>query len=197
MKCTPAWTMTSASVLGRLAGQAQAVADEVADAVEDVRRHVVVGRMTAFRSTLRRRMASMSSAAASQSISVSAEGARWSASPPPSALTRSGASCGAWRAPPRLHLVDGQGLGANTPCEHYLCSGRVYAPTGGSPQPPVRRSDSRDVSWLEGCRDPTDRVGGGRGSGAATYQAAAGTPARRAATRRWTPTVAIEVELPQ
>ena len=41
MKCTPAWTITSAST-GGLAGQGQAVADDVGDAVEDLRRQVVV-----------------------------------------------------------------------------------------------------------------------------------------------------------
>ena len=42
MKWTPAWTITSASVLGCFLGELQAVAANVADAVEDFRRHVVV-----------------------------------------------------------------------------------------------------------------------------------------------------------
>ena len=42
MKCTPASTMTSASTVDRLARQRQAVADDVGDAVEDLRRLVVV-----------------------------------------------------------------------------------------------------------------------------------------------------------
>ena len=42
MKWTPASTMTSASTFMRLARQRQAVADDVGDAVEDLRRLVVV-----------------------------------------------------------------------------------------------------------------------------------------------------------
>jgi hypothetical protein len=42
MKCTPHWTMTSAFDLGGLARELQRVADDVGDAVEDLRRLVVV-----------------------------------------------------------------------------------------------------------------------------------------------------------
>ena len=42
MKCTPASTITDGVGARRLAGQRQAVADDVADRVEDVRRLVVV-----------------------------------------------------------------------------------------------------------------------------------------------------------
>ena len=42
MKCTPASTMTLGVDPGRLARERQAVADDVRDAMEDFRRHVVV-----------------------------------------------------------------------------------------------------------------------------------------------------------
>ena len=43
MKCTPHWTMISASTLVASRASCRLVADDIGDAVEDVRRLVVVG----------------------------------------------------------------------------------------------------------------------------------------------------------